>query len=71
VKDKDSLDLVVWGSTLAQHDYDFQHGGADSLIRMLRLEFQNPPQKQIRFAASSLGEKGSIKTFGDLVNAIQ
>lgn len=67
----DSLDLVIWGGTLSQHDYDFQPGGADSLIRMLKVEFQKPPRRKIDLIPTSLGQKGTVKTLGDLVSSIQ
>jgi hypothetical protein len=67
----DSLDLVIWGGTISQHDYDFQPGGADSLIRMLKVEFQKAPQRKIDLNPTSLGQKGSVKTFADLVSSIQ
>lgn len=71
VNPADSLDLVIWGGTLSQHDYDFQPGGADSLIKMLKVEFQKPPQKQVNLIPTSLGQKGTVKTFADLVSSIQ
>jgi hypothetical protein len=71
VDPKDTLDLVIWGGTIGQHDYDFQPGGADSLIRMLKLEFRNPPARKVNLFASSLGQKGTVKTFADLVDSIQ
>jgi hypothetical protein len=71
VSDSDKLE-TIWGETRnsGNHDYDFSPGGIYDLQSLLILEFGKPPKKIIP-TLTSFGSTGGIKTFGQLVDAIQ
>jgi hypothetical protein len=71
VLDGDKLE-DIWAETRnsGHHDYDFTPGGVYDLDRLLTLEFSKPPQRPIP-SPVSYGSTGKIKTFSDLVDAMQ
>jgi hypothetical protein len=71
ISDDDQLE-VIWAETRnsGHHDYDFIPGGVYDLDRLLTLEFSKPPQKKIP-SPVKYGSTGAIKTFSQLVDAIQ
>jgi hypothetical protein len=71
ISDTDKLE-TIWGETRnsGQHDYDFSPGGIYDLESLLILEFGKSPTRTVPPLAS-FGSAGKIKTFGDLVDAIQ
>jgi hypothetical protein len=71
VADGDKLE-TIWGRTRTSgnHDYDYSPGGIYDLNRLLAVEFSHPPQKTIP-PVVAFGSTGRIKTFADLVDAMQ
>jgi hypothetical protein len=69
--DGDKLE-TIWGRTRTSgnHDYDYSPGGIYDLNRLLAVEFSHPPQKTIP-PIVAFGSTGRIKTFADLVDAMQ
>lgn len=71
VADSDKLE-DIWGRTRksGNHDYDYSPGGIYDLNRLLTAEFSKAPKKTVP-SPVSFGSTGRIKTFGDLVDAMQ
>ena len=69
VADSDKLE-DIWGRTRKNHDYGYSPGGIYDLNRLLTVEFSKEPKKTVP-PTVSFGSAGRIKTFGDLVDAMQ
>jgi hypothetical protein len=71
ISDTDQLE-TIWAQTRksGNHDYDYSPGGVYDLNRLLTLEFTKPPTKIVP-SFVSFGASGKIKTFADLVDAMQ